>query len=112
MSRGIRGQEKINLNELSQKEINQFARKLFKANMILCNVIHVAEELTNLHEFADFDVYSHKVYLNKLAKAYKKINKSDEKFAQLQYHESYFKDYDSFASKISSAIESIDNDND
>ena len=93
--------EKIDLNNLSNKEITKFARKLAETNTQLWNAICMVESLVLdpiFRNFAGKD--EHEKFLNKLALAFKKLKKNDDEFVSATLNESYFQDFDYFTSQL------------
>lgn len=92
----------------SQKDINNFAKKLYKSNLIMWAAIHTASELMNGTIVDDF--YNDEDLMYKLAKAYKKecCKKGDEGFADMGLHGADFQDFDCFTSDLQEIISDLD----
>lgn len=91
------------MEKISQKEINQLAKEIYKLNMLLSNAIFETERLINGNDFSKYEGNN----LERLAKAYKKIDKNNFDFADIELNGAYFQDLNSFTQTLAEAIENL-----
>lgn len=100
----------MDFNKLSNKEVNQLAKKLYKLNNLIWNTVCYTEEFVHCDEIHNFNEHEeeHQKFLKKLAKAYKKINKEGDSFANYGTSEANFQKFDYFINKLEEAIDKLD----
>lgn len=104
------GKDIVELRELKQADINQFAKELVKFNYDMTNMICRAEELYNhpyINSFSEYDE-DHERFIKKLAKTFAKKNKNNDEVINIEMHSSYFQGIDSFMDVLNKALYELD----